>query len=486
MGCCLTKQTKHKKYANAGCDEHPIQQPEESNYFEVCHEPVVPKEVKPEAQEKQEKQEQEKQITWTEGEMIGQGAFGRVVLGMNRVSGQIMAVKQVFIKNGDENKVQSIQREIEILSQLQHPHIVRYYGSETKNDQLNIFLEYVSGGSVLTMIKRFGEIQGVFNQRLHFLHSKGVIHRDIKGANILINQNGQVKLADFGSGKQLSEIKHDIVGSLCGTPNYMAPEIIELVTLWKVSSIYQVLNRKADIWSLGCTMIEMATGHPPFSEVKNIYTVMVKISKLTETFPIPEELKSEQARDFLKRCLQLNPEDRWEAEDLLQHPFLISKEQRYSGLNSAQEKKNVFISDDLLFQLKSELIPNKNKKLQFSFQLDDESQSQNDNQHQEQEVPQYQEQQGQGSQREEPITNIIKINNNNNLQSEPDQDAYKVIIEQNFDDRLGLQQFDSNLNCQKNKKLIINRQCSLNQALDQVLNDAFQPQQSKSLNPLKN
>ncbi|CAD8202875.1 unnamed protein product [Paramecium octaurelia] len=484
MGCCLTKQTKHKKYANAGCDEHPIQQPEESNYFEVCHEAVVPKEAKPEKQEKQEKQEQEKQITWTEGEMIGQGAFGRVVLGMNRVSGQIMAVKQVFIKNGDENKVQSIQREIEILSKLQHPHIVRYYGSETKNDQLNIFLEYVSGGSVLTMIKRFGKFKEslirVYLKQillgLHYLHSKGVIHRDIKGANILINQNGQVKLADFGSGKQLSEIKHDIVGSLCGTPNYMAPEVIN----------QQHYGKKADIWSLGCTMIEMATGHPPFSEVKNIYTVMVKISKLTDTFPIPEELKSEQARDFLKRCLQLNPEDRWEAEDLLQHPFLISKEQRYSGLNSAQEKKNVFISDDILFQLHSELIPNKNKKLQFSFQLDDESQSQNDNQHQEQEVPQYQEQQGQGSQREEPITNIIKINNNN-MQSEPDQETYKVIIEQNFDDRLGLQQFDSNQNCQKNKKLILNRQCSLNQALDQVLNDAFQPQQqSKSLNPLKN
>ncbi|CAD8166494.1 unnamed protein product [Paramecium pentaurelia] len=478
MGCCITKQTKHKKYANAGCDENPIQQPEESNYFEVCQEVVIPKE------QKIEKQEQEKQISWTEGEMIGQGAFGRVILGMNRVSGQIMAVKQVFIKNGDENKVQSIQREIEILSKLQHPHIVRYYGSETKNDQLNIFLEYVSGGSVLTMIKRFGKFKEslikVYLKQillgLNYLHTKGVIHRDIKGANILINQNGQVKLADFGSGKQLSEIKHDIIGSLCGTPNYMAPEVIN----------QQHYGKKADIWSLGCTMIEMATGNPPFYEFKNIYTVMVKISKLTETIPIPEELKSEQARDFLKRCIQLNPEERWEAEDLLQHPFLVSKEQRYSGINSAQEKKNVYITDDLLFQLHSELIPNKNKKLQFSFQLDDESQSQNDNQNQDQDIPQYQEQQGQGSQREEPITNIIKITNNNNLQSESDQEPYKVIIEQNFDDRIDLQKFDSNQSCQKNSKLIINRQCSLNQALDQVLNNAYESQQSKSLNPLKN
>ncbi|CAD8174569.1 unnamed protein product [Paramecium pentaurelia] len=480
MGCCLTKETKDAKYANAGCDEHPvpIQQPEESHYQEVCAEVIPPKESNI------QKQDQEKQITWTEGEMLGQGAFGRVVLGMNRISGQIMAVKQVFIKNGDENKVQSIQREIEILSKLQHPYIVRYYGSERKKDQLNIFLEFVSGGSVLTMIKRFGKFKEslikVYLKQillgLQYLHSQGVIHRDIKGANILINQNGQVKLADFGSGKQLSEIKQEIVGSLCGTPNFMAPEVIN----------QQQYGKKADIWSLGCTMIEMATGHPPFFEVKNIYTIMVKISKLTEMIPIPEELKSEQAKDFLKRCLQLNPEDRWETEDLLQHPFLVSKEQRYSGINSAQEKKNSFITDDQLFQLHSELIPKQNQKLQFSFQLDDESQTQNENQIEEQEIPQYQEQQGQGSQRDEPITNIIKITNNNNLQSEPDEKAYKVIIEQNFDDRIDLQQFDSNQSCQKGKKLIINRQCSLNQALDQVLNDVYQQQQSKSLNPLIN
>ncbi|CAD8205401.1 unnamed protein product [Paramecium octaurelia] len=480
MGCCLTKETKHAKYANAGCDEHPvpIQQAEESHYQEVCADVIPPKE------QKTEKQELEKQITWTEGEMIGQGAFGRVILGMNRVSGQIMAVKQVFIKSGDENKVQSIQREIEILSKLQHPHIVRYYGSERKKDQLNIFLEYVSGGSVLMMIKRFGKFKEslikVYLKQillgLQYLHSQGVIHRDIKGANILINQNGQVKLADFGSGKQLSEIQQDIVGSLCGTPNFMAPEVIN----------QQQYGKKADIWSLGCTMIEMATGQPPFSEVKNIYTIMVKISKLTDMIPIPEELKSDQARDFLKRCLQLNPEDRWEAENLLQHPFLVSKEQRYSGINSAQEKKNTFITDDQLFQLHSELIPKQNQKLQFSFQLDEDSQIQNDNQNEEQEIPQYQEQQGQGSQREQPITNIIKITNNNNLQSEPDQEGYKVIIEQNFDDRIDLQQFDSNQTCQKGKKLIMNRQCSLNDALDQVINDAYQQQQSKSLNPLKN
>ncbi|CAK60937.1 unnamed protein product (macronuclear) [Paramecium tetraurelia] len=480
MGCCLTKETKHTKYANAGCDEHPvpIQQAEESHYQEVCADAIPPKE------QKTEKQEQEKQITWTEGEMIGQGAFGRVILGMNRVSGQIMAVKQVFIKSGDENKVQSIQREIEILSKLQHLHIVRYYGSERKKDQLNIFLEYVSGGSVLMMIKRFGKFKEslikVYLKQillgLQYLHSQGVIHRDIKGANILINQNGQVKLADFGSGKQLSEIQQDVVGSLCGTPNFMAPEVIN----------QQQYGKKADIWSLGCTMIEMATGHPPFSEVKNIYTIMVKISKLTDMIPIPEELKSEQARDFLKKCLQLNPEDRWEAEDLLQHPFLVSKEQRYSGINSAQEKKNTFITDDQLFQLHSELIPKQNQKLQFSFQLDEDSQMQNNNQNEEQEIPQYQEQQGQGSQREQPITNIIKITNNNNLQSEPDQEGYKVIIEQNFDDRIDIQQFDSNQTCQKGKKLIMNRQCSLNDALNQVLNDAIQQQQSKSLNPLKN
>lgn len=141
---------------------------------------------------------------------------------------------------------------------------------------------------------------------LSYLHSKGVLHRDIKGGNILVSAQGIIKLADFGSSKMLTDIvNNEMHGSITGTPNYMAPEVVN----------QEKYGVKADIWSLGCTIIEMVTGKPPWSQYNNPITVMIKIAKANEPPPIPDDL-SPEAKSFVKGCLQIKPEDRLSVSEL--------------------------------------------------------------------------------------------------------------------------------------------------------------------------
>ncbi|KAM3142588.1 hypothetical protein pb186bvf_005247 [Paramecium bursaria] len=375
---------------------------------------------------------QNTEIKWAEGEQIGQGAFGRVIIGMNRQTGQVMAVKQVYKGNMREKdeKVISLQREIELLSKLQHPNIVRYYGSENTSDFLNIFLEFVSGGSVQSMLVKFGKfkenmIRIYLTQILNgldYLHSKGVIHRDIKGANILIDNNGQPKLADFGSSKIMGDLMNETLGSICGTPNYIAPEVIK----------QQQYGIKADIWSLGCTIIEMATGNPPYKDIKNSLQIMIKIGNATEPPPIPDELKSEDARDFITKCLRINPNERWTVKQLQMHPFIQVK-----SLGPKSPVKRVYENKAKNFQIqnfnygrkpsdelkeidihfKQQLIQDQTKK-KHDFQLDEFEEGM-----MEPKSPQFE--QGQGSQQ---VTKPIKIKNNKyfkiEVNNEDEQDKF--------------------------------------------------------------
>ncbi|CAD8137875.1 unnamed protein product [Paramecium octaurelia] len=288
--------------------------------------------------------------SWVQGEVLGQGAFGKVVMGLQK-NGQIMAVKQVFIQNFNDQRVIQLQKEIQMLSKLQHPNIVRYLGCEQKNQFINIFLEYVSGGSVQSMLERFGcfkesLIKTYLRQillGLSYLHAQNVIHRDIKGGNILIDNSGKCKLADFGSSKQLSDFAHDTLGSICGTPNYMAPEVIN----------QEQYGKKADIWSLGCTIIEMATGLPPFSELKDAIAIMVRIGKSTKPPPIPPQLVSDESRHFLSLCLQVDPKKRATVDQLLNHSFLkksqvnsISKNTQKVPKKESTVIKHTFLLDN--------------------------------------------------------------------------------------------------------------------------------------------
>jgi len=223
--------------------------------------------------------------------------------------------------------VQALEEEVILLQQLDHPNIVRYLGTEKTEDALNIFLEYVPGGSIASLLTRFGSFKEsvikVYTKQiitgLEYLHSHGIIHRDIKGANILVDNTGLVKLADFGASKRIENIVTMESGfkSVKGTPYWMAPEVIR----------QEGHGRQADIWSVACTVIEMATGRPPWSQYGSQVSAMFAIAQAKGPPTIPEGLSAE-CKDFLYLCFNRDWRKRPTASNLLHHPFLAGVARR--------------------------------------------------------------------------------------------------------------------------------------------------------------
>ncbi|XP_054800903.1 mitogen-activated protein kinase kinase kinase NPK1 [Prosopis cineraria] len=281
-------------------------------------------------------------IRWRKGELIGCGAFGRVYMGMNLDSGELLAVKQVLIAASSASKekaqahIKELEEEVKLLKDLSHPNIVRYLGTVREEDTLNILLEFVPGGSISSLLGKFGAfpeaVIRTFTKQLllglEYLHKNGIMHRDIKGANILVDNKGCIKLADFGASKQVVELA-TISGakSMKGTPYWMAPEVI-LQTGHSFS---------ADIWSVGCTVIEMATGKPPWSQQYQEVAALFHIGTTKSHPPIPDHL-SAGAKDFLLKCLQKEPVLRPSASELLQHRFVTGEHTSSPGSYAAMEK----------------------------------------------------------------------------------------------------------------------------------------------------
>ncbi|KAJ4964511.1 hypothetical protein NE237_024450 [Protea cynaroides] len=262
---------------------------------------------------------------WQKGKLIGSGTFGSVYVATNRETGALCAMKEVNLIPDDPKSLEcmkQLEQEIKVLSQLKHPNIVQYYGSEIVEDRFYIYLEYVHPGSINKYVREHcGAITEsiVRNftrhilQGLAYLHSTKTIHRDIKGANLLVDASGVVKLADFGMAKHLSGQAAEL--SLKGSPYWMAPEVMQAVMRKDLNC---ALALAVDIWSLGCTIIEMLTGKPPWSGFEGP-AAMFKV--LRESPPIPEIL-SPEGKDFLERCFRRNPADRPSASMLLEHSFL--------------------------------------------------------------------------------------------------------------------------------------------------------------------
>ncbi|XP_057973343.1 mitogen-activated protein kinase kinase kinase 5-like isoform X2 [Malania oleifera] len=262
---------------------------------------------------------------WLRGRLIGRGTFGSVYVATNRETGASCAMKEVDIIPDDPQSaecVKQLEQEIKVLRQLKHPNIVQYYGSDIIDDHLYIYLEYVHPGSINKYVReRCATITEsvVRNFTRHilsglaYLHSNNTVHRDIKGANLLVDAKGVVKLADFGMAKHLTG--QGSVLSMKGSPYWMAPEVM-LNTAQKNTN--PELAFAVDIWSLGCTIIEMLNGSPPWSEVSGV-AAMFKV--LNKSPPIPETLSSE-GKDFLRLCFRRNPAERPSAVKLLNHPFL--------------------------------------------------------------------------------------------------------------------------------------------------------------------
>nr|POF12192.1 mitogen-activated protein kinase kinase kinase 3 [Quercus suber] len=289
---------------------------------------------------------------WQKGRLIGRGTFGSVYLATNRETGALCAMKEVDLIPDDPKSaecVKQLEQEIKILGQLKHPNIVQYYGSEIIDDHFYIYLEYVHPGSVNKYVQEhFGAMTEsvVRNFTRHilsglaYLHSTKTIHRDIKGANLLVDALGVVKLADFGVAKHLTGQSYNL--SLKGSPYWMAPEVMQ-AALNKDAN--PDLALAVDIWSLGCTIIEMLNGKPPWSDFTGPQA-MFKV--LNRTPPIPETLSSE-GKDFLHYCFRRNPAERPTAMKLLEHPFVRNSHdqnvavstQAFSAINLTEKPHTV-------------------------------------------------------------------------------------------------------------------------------------------------
>uniref|UniRef100_A0A8D0KXY7 non-specific serine/threonine protein kinase n=1 Tax=Strix occidentalis caurina TaxID=311401 RepID=A0A8D0KXY7_STROC len=253
---------------------------------------------------------------------LGDGAFGKVYKAKNKETGALAAAKVIETKSEDE--LEDYMVEIEILATCNHRHIVKLLGAFYWDGKLWIMIEFCPGGAVdATMLEldrglTEPQIQVICRQMLealHYLHSKKIIHRDLKAGNVLLTQDGDIKLADFGvSAKNMKTLqKRD---SFIGTPYWMAPEVVMCETMKDTPYDY-----KADIWSLGITLIEMAQIEPPHHEL-NPMRVLLKIAKSDPpTLSCPSKWSLE-FRDFLKTALDKNPETRPSAAQLLEHPFV--------------------------------------------------------------------------------------------------------------------------------------------------------------------
>uniref|UniRef100_A0A2K5VGI1 Mitogen-activated protein kinase kinase kinase 19 n=1 Tax=Macaca fascicularis TaxID=9541 RepID=A0A2K5VGI1_MACFA len=269
----------------------------------------------------------EEPILWTKGEILGKGAYGTVYCGLTS-QGQLIAVKQVALDTSDklatEKEYQKLQEEVDLLKALKHVNIVAYLGTCLQENTVSIFMEFVPGGSISSIINRFGPLpEMVFCkytkqilQGVAYLHENCVVHRDIKGNNVMLMPTGIIKLIDFGCAKRLAwaglnGTHSDMLKSMHGTPYWMAPEVIN-------ESGY---GRKSDIWSIGCTVFEMATGKPPLASMDRMAAMFYIGAHRGLMPPLPDHF-SENAADFVRMCLTRDQHERPSALQLLKHSFL--------------------------------------------------------------------------------------------------------------------------------------------------------------------
>ncbi|KAL5128572.1 Mitogen-activated protein kinase kinase kinase 1 [Glycine soja] len=254
---------------------------------------------------------------WQKGELLGRGSFGSVYEGISE-DGFFFAVKEVsLLDQGNQGRqsVYQLEQEIALLSQFEHENIVQYIGTEMDASNLYIFIELVTKGSLRNLYQRYNlrdsQVSAYTRQILHglkYLHDRNIVHRDIKCANILVDANGSVKLADFGLAKAT---KFNDVKSCKGTAFWMAPEVVK-----GKNTGYGL---PADIWSLGCTVLEMLTGQIPYSHLECMQALF-RIGR-GEPPHVPDSL-SRDARDFILQCLKVDPDERPSAAQLLNHTFV--------------------------------------------------------------------------------------------------------------------------------------------------------------------
>lgn len=288
-------------------------------------------------------------MRWQQGQFVGGGTFGSVYAALNLDTGTLMAVKEIRLQDPQliPTIVKQISDEMGVLAVLDHPNIVSYYGIEVHRDKVYIFMEYCSGGSVAGLLEH-GRIEDEtvimvyvlqMLEGLAYLHQAQIVHRDIKPENVLLDHNGVIKYVDFGAAKVIARQGQTMMAAgaepaqrrdgegghaagaprmpqktMTGTPMYMSPEVI------RGDGPATRFSGAADIWSLGCVVLEMATGRRPWSTLDNEWAIMYNIAQGNPPqFPAEDQL-SEMGIDFLNKCFQRDPAKRSTAAELLQHP----------------------------------------------------------------------------------------------------------------------------------------------------------------------
>eukprot|EP00760_Papus_ankaliazontas_P034765 PhM_4_TR7467/c0_g1_i1/m.29944 len=276
---------------------------------------------------------------WKLGAEIGRGAYGTVHIAFNHDTGVLMAVKNIQFDASDtglETKLKELQNEIVILKKLNHHNIVRYFFAERAENGVFIGMEYVPGGSIRDVLRNFGPLQeDVVVDYTHqllfilaYLHHYGIVHRDVKSANVMVTADGTVKLGDFGSAQSADR---GPVG-IGGTPCWMAPELLRGTA---------VATPASDIWSLGCTVMEMLTADLPWAHVaRDPAAILEYVIDDTREIVLPDTLSPESTA-FLSDCLQRDPSMRPTPQTLLEHHYFWEKDDIELELREETEKEAV-------------------------------------------------------------------------------------------------------------------------------------------------
>lgn len=258
-------------------------------------------------------------------ERVGRGTFGDVFRAIDLDTGTEIAVKEIVVAQDCakdlEKQIHTLEREIRVMQKLDHPNTVKYLGAKRQQDTLNIYMEFVSGGTVASLLRHKGPLSEDAARRyakqllcgLDYLHDKKIAHRDLKGDNLFLTKDDVLKVGDFGTSKELQTMR--VTDSVAGTPNFMAPEVIAC----------SGHSFQADIWSIGCCIIQMVVGKPPFANMDNHMAVMFAVMKGQIDQQIPKDI-SLSLRDFLEKCTKTDPKERATTKQLLMHPWITGEE----------------------------------------------------------------------------------------------------------------------------------------------------------------